>query len=70
MLRGLPNKLGKDKHPLGKTKPQLYCEQSDTMSIIYNECIIMLEKIKTSGKDLTVPSHNKVTRRQNKSHSP
>lgn len=39
-VKGLTNKLGKDKHPLGKTKPQTI----NKMSIIYNECIINLGK--------------------------
>ena len=39
-VKGLTNKLGKDKHPLGKTKPQTI----NKMSIIYNECIIKLGK--------------------------
>lgn len=39
-VKGLTNKLWKDKHPLGKTKPQTI----NKMSIIYNECIINLGK--------------------------
>ena len=39
-VKGLTNKLGKDKYPLGKTKPQTI----NKMSIIYNECIINLGK--------------------------